>query len=787
MIITPRTLTHQTHFSAHLRGTLFSAHLMGIRTFIKNFLLLILVASLFSACSSPEKDKQTHYSNALEYIKNDNPEAAVLELRSAIQLDAKYGEARYQLGLLYLKEGKAKNAFDEMIRAADLLPDNLDANLKVAFFYLFSDKKEESRKRLDYILSKDPNYRDALALLAQLELTSGNYDKALAALGRIGAELDTSAELQRLKGRIHVAQKEWGAAEKAFQAAIAVDSADFNNYKTLLLFYETRGEKGQTKNFLAEIVEKFPDNAEAHLFQARFFQSAGEEEKVEQELQKVVDLEPANPRFRLQLAYYLQQNGKNDQAEEVLVKARTDINDNPDITAGLASLYFDRGKFDEAKATLDELIKENPGHSGTKLLQARFLSKDGKVRDAVAILQGLNMDFPNLAEPFFYLGMAHYSLGEIDFAQQAVATALQKNDKSPQYHTFMAEILLAKGAYEDARSEAAIALQLNKKNVRAALLLGRALIGTRQYEKAVTVLTDINMQIPGNKEILGNLALASLGAKDSKKAEAYLTEVLAIDPGHIPTVALLIGLQHKGDQAGAEAFVRQQIAKVPKDHRLYLILGELLEKQKRDGEALAAYDKVQELSPGNSGSMLAAAKLLTRLGKNKEAMARYQAMVAKDPNSVAGQMGIAALHIAAGDNDKAIEQYEKVHELKEKYPMAANNLAWLIASEPNGDLGKALMLSMAAKKALPDDPSVADTLGWVHYKRGSYSLAISQFEAALQNKRNDPTFSYHLALAQNGDGRKEEARQTLDKLLVRKVDFADRQKAEELYRELQKM
>ena len=281
--------------------------------------------------------------------------------------------------------------------------------------------------------------------------------------------------------------------------------------------------------------------------------------------------------------------------------------------------------------------------------------------------------------------------------------------------------------------------------------------------------------------------MLALGAKDRKKAEEYLTELLAIDPGHIQAVALLIGLQHKDDLVGAEAFVRQQIAKVPKDYRLYLVLGELLEKQKKDEEALAAYDKVQELSPENTQSMLAAAKLLTRLGKNKDAMARYQAMVEKDPKSLPGQMGIAALYVAEGNNDKAIEQYKNVLEIKENYPMAANNLAWLIATEPNGDLGKALMLAMTAKKALPDDPSVADTLGWVHYQRGSYSLALSQFAFALQHRPDDPVFSYHLALAQNGNGQKADAAQTLDKLLKSKVEFADRPKAEELYRELQKM
>jgi tetratricopeptide (TPR) repeat protein len=238
-----------------------------------------------------------------------------------------------------------------------------------------------------------------------------------------------------------------------------------------------------------------------------------------------------------------------------------------------------------------------------------------------------------------------------------------------------------------------------------------------------------------------------LGAQDRPKAQEYLVELLEIDPGHLQTVALLIGLNHKDDLVSAEAFVRQQIAKVPKDHRLYLLLGDLLEKQKKDEEALAVYDMAQELNPENNESMLASARILTRMGKNKDAMARYVAMVEKNPASIPGQMGIAALFEAEGSADEAVEQYRNILKIKEDYVSAANNLAWLLASKRGGDLGEALMLAMTAKQALPDDPSVADTLGWVHYLRGSYSLAISQFEFALQKRPDDPLFTYHLALA----------------------------------------
>lgn len=55
-----------------LGRTHLSVHLMGINTFLNFFLLLILCAGMFSACSTMEKDKQAQYENALEFIKKDN-------------------------------------------------------------------------------------------------------------------------------------------------------------------------------------------------------------------------------------------------------------------------------------------------------------------------------------------------------------------------------------------------------------------------------------------------------------------------------------------------------------------------------------------------------------------------------------------------------------------------------------------------------------------------------------------------------------------------------------------
>ena len=53
-----------------------------------------------------------------------------------------------------------------------------------------------------------------------------------------------------------------------------------------------------------------------------------------------------------------------------------------------------------------------------------------------------------------------------------------------------------------------------------------------------------------------------------------------------------------------------------------------------------------------------------------------------------------------------------------------NDLAYLYLQH-GGDTNAALSLAQEAKRALPDSPAVADTLGWALYKLGSYQLAIN--------------------------------------------------------------
>jgi len=62
---------------------------------------------------------------------------------------------------------------------------------------------------------------------------------------------------------------------------------------------------------------------------------------------------------------------------------------------------------------------------------------------------------------------------------------------------------------------------------------------------------------------------------------------------------------------------------------------------------------------------------------------------------------------------------------------------------------------------LPEDPSVADTLGWVLYRRGLYGAAITELKRSAEKLPNEAAVRYHLGMAYLRNGDKADAKSEL--------------------------
>ena len=96
--------------------------------------------------------------------------------------------------------------------------------------------------------------------------------------------------------------------------------------------------------------------------------------------------------------------------------------------------------------------------------------------------------------------------------------------------------------------------------------------------------------------------------------------------------------------------------------------------------------------------------------------------------------------------------------------VAANNLAYMYA-EQGANLDKALQLAISAKKRMPDNPIVDDTIGWIYYKQGHFDLAVTSLESAVKQLRDHAELLVHLGLTYAKLGETQKARETLERAL----------------------
>jgi len=147
---------------------------------------------------------------------------------------------------------------------------------------------------------------------------------------------------------------------------------------------------------------------------------------------------------------------------------------------------------------------------------------------------------------------------------------------------------------------------------------------------------------------------------------------------------------------------------------------------------------------------------------------------------------LALLQQGSGNLEGAQKVYKYILDKNPKNGLAANNLAWLLADKVNkSDLDEALKLAQTAKDVYPEDPRIADTLGYVYLKKGLTDNALAQFQMASEKQGDDPTILYHMASALIDLKRGPEAIPYLKKSLATTKQFPEKQQAQKQLENLQ--
>src|SRR6185369_16913441 len=130
--------------------------------------------------------------------------------------------------------------------------------------------------------------------------------------------------------------------------------------------------------------------------------------------------------------------------------------------------------------------------------------------------------------------------------------------------------------------------------------------------------------------------------------------------------------------------------------------------------------------------------------------------------SVQAFIQLAAVYEKDQNYTAARDAYEKLLAINSNNTLALNNLA-VIYAERLDQVDKALDLAKRARTNVPNNPNLADTLGWVMFRKGDFRNALPLLQEGAAKLPENPEVQYHLAMAQYMMGDEAAAKTGLQK------------------------
>ncbi len=166
-----------------------------------------------------------------------------------------------------------------------------------------------------------------------------------------------------------------------------------------------------------------------------------------------------------------------------------------------------------------------------------------------------------------------------------------------------------------------------------------------------------------------------------------------------------------------------------------------------NNEAFAELQKIADGFPrDNVPFALALAKVSYAAQRTAETRQILERILASSPGHVDASGMLIHMLENTGELERATDVAEASYAAFPDDPLAANNLAWVLACQGR-DLDRCLVLAKDASRRRPSVASVVSTLGWVYHVRGDHEMAILQLHRATMVAPDEGEYHYLLGVA----------------------------------------
>ena len=682
-----------------------------------------------------------------------------MEFRAAADIDKDSAAAHWGLARTYENLEQFNEALEETRKTAELAPDNTEAKTKLGNYYLLVQPPmiAETEKLLQEIFAKDAKNVEGYILKASL-LAAQNKPEAevLEVLSQAAALDPNRPETYISTARYFMKQDKAKEAETAIQKAISVNpkvAAGYLEYGRFLGFADRANEaEAQFK----KATEAEPKNYAAREAIADYYVTQKQFDKAEIAYRDLVQMQENSPESRIELANFYANNGRTDEAVTIFSQILTETPEYVRARYRLGEIYLDKKETAKVGEQIEALLKINDKDAQALLLRARLNLQDDKASEAVKDLEEILKKMPSHRDALFFMTEARLTLGQTDQARAFIGdlekyhpnylkTKLLKIQAAFADNDAESAFRLANNLYESSKgivTEAtAMTQEIYEIRVRALSARGLANLQLGKTAEAKTDLQEVLKNSPKSAGAMVNLAKVLTAEKTLPEALKLYENALNADEKNFDALNGAIGVLNRQKQFAAahtkiDGFLAKNADRKDVSAALHYLNADVFIAEKNNEAAEAELKKSLESDETYLPAYSAYASLLMAKNQTGTAIEQYQAAVQKQPSAALYTL-IGMLEEARENSPEAERNYRKALELAPESPIAANNLAWLIADGGQGNLDEALQLSQKTVNKNLNVAGYYDTLGWIYFKKGLFSPAVEQLKKAVALDESD--------------------------------------------------
>ena len=765
---------------------------------------LAIVLFTLAACDTPEEKAQAHFAAGMAFVEQGNYVKAGIEFRNALQLKENYADGWYGLALVEESEGDWRKYAGDILKAIEIDPKHLKAQVRYGKIMLLSGKLEDALETSDLVMELAPDNSESLALKSAVMFRLGDKTGAIAAAEK-ALEIDPSnidaililsaeklsmgdpaaavkilddglvhnknnAQLQVVKIR---ALENLDRSEEiidVFSQLIAGNPENAAFRMSLVRFYLKIGRQEEAEKEIRRIAMESPEDVTANLDVIRFVKSAKGDDAAALELEQLIEKYPDVVDYRFALAA-LAEAGNDDERAMVILgsiidRART-VEDEIIARNKLAQLHFTRGDFEEAENLTQIVLDIDPTNTDALILIGALLIDAGEIDAAIANLRSSIWQQPRSARAALLLAKAHEINGSLELAEDRFAAAYRFSNESPRVGMVYAQFFIRHG--ELGRAERLLEKLAVKNPNEADILKLLAEIKLRKQdwvaaEELAERLQALNAADSAGYQISG-AALA--GLQNLEESRSAFEKAYEVTPEAGQAMQSLVqAYLRDGDVEKAEAFLSNVLTSSQSNYLASRLLAEIkLRKNEPDAAVKLIRDAIAG-DPQEEAGYIILAKHFLATGKKKDAEEVLSEGLKVIPYGFMLNMIQAGVYESDGDYSAAIEIYEKLLEERPNSEIVVNNLASLVAEHAENEDELQWAYTLAKRFRNSKVPYFQDTLGWLHYRLGEYNMATPLLRSAVDKEPNVAILRYHLGMAYKAEGNRNNAIRELDQAVT---------------------